>query len=219
MLIVGLTGGIGSGKSTVASALASRGAAVIDADKIAREVVEPGRPALEQLVGRFGEEILTSEGRLDRQRLADLAFNDPQALESLNRITHPAIAEEIRRQMRDAGESHEIVVLDIPLLSIATRAGMDFDVVVVVDAPEETALTRLVAERGLREDDARARMAAQMSREERLALADYVLDNGGPREELPRQLARLWDWLCQRAADQSVATQRVADGSPSLRRP
>lgn len=198
MLLVGLTGGIGSGKSTVAADLASRGAAVIDADQIAREVVEPGGRAYEPLVARFGSGVLQPDGRLDRQRMADIAFNDPEALEALNNITHPAIGAVMAERVVEAMESHEVVIVDIPLMTIATKARMNFGAVVVVDAPEETAVERLVDQRGFKPEDARARIANQISREERKALADFVVDNSGDRSALSTQLDSLWTWLTDR---------------------
>lgn len=200
MFLVGLTGGIGSGKSTVAAALAARGAAVVDADGIAREVVEPAGPAYQQLVDRFGPGILGPDKRLDRPALAALAFNDAQALADLNAITHPAIGRVMAERTVEAGERARIVVLDIPLLDIATKERMSLDAVVVVDAPEAVAVERLCAYRGFGEDDARARIAAQITREERCRLADLVLDNSGDRDRLEAEVARAWTWLQERAA-------------------
>ncbi len=198
MFLVGLTGGIGAGKSTVAADLVAGGAAVIDADGIAREVVEPGGRAYDALVERFGTEVLQADGRLDRQKLADVVFNDPDALSALNDITHPAIGSVMAERVVEAAESTEIVVVDIPLLTIATKSRMNFDAVVVVDAPEQTAVERLVQHRGFTESDARARIAAQISREERRALADFVIDNSGDRTALSAQLDALWTWLAER---------------------
>ena len=194
-MLVGLTGGIGSGKSTVAAALAGRGAALVDADQIAREVVEPGGAAYAPLVERFGPGVLRADGTLDRQALADVAFNDPAALEDLNGITHPAIGAVVAERIGAAAQTHDIVVLDIPLLSITTKARIGFDFVVVVDAPEEVAVQRLVEQRGFKESDARARIAAQTSRDERRALADFVVDNSGDRSALDAEIERLWKWL------------------------
>lgn len=204
MYLVGLTGGIGSGKSTVAAALASRGAAVVDADGIAREIVEPGGPALQPIVDRFGPGVLGADGRLDRPALAALVFNDPDALADLNSITHPLIGQLVAQRTVEAGEKAEIVVLDIPLLNIATKERMAFDAVVVVDAPEDVAVERLCSYRGFSEEDARARIAAQISREERTRLADLVLDNSGDRDRLEAEVARAWTWLEERAAVKSA---------------
>ncbi len=204
MFLVGLTGGIGSGKSTVAAALAARGAAVVDADGIAREIVEPGGPAYQPLVDRFGAGILGPDKRLDRPALAAVAFNDPQALADLNAITHPVIGRVMAERTAEAGERAAIVVLDIPLLNIATKERMSFDAVVVVDTPEDVAVERLRAYRGFSEDDARARIAAQISREERCRLADLVLDNSGDRDRLEAEVGRAWTWLQERAALKSA---------------
>lgn len=195
MFLVGLTGGIGSGKSTVAEDLAARGAAVIDADGIAREIVEPGGRAYGALVERFGDQVLLPDGRLDRQKLADIVFNDPESLTAINQITHPEIGAVVLERIGEAAGGHEIVVVDIPLMSIATKARMNFDAVVVVDAPEDVAVDRLVDQRGFSADDARSRMAAQISRDERKALADFVVDNSGDRLALSAQLDTLWAWL------------------------
>ena len=203
MFLVGLTGGIGSGKSTVAAALASLGAEVVDADAIAREIVEPGGPAYGPLVERFGPSILAPDGRLDRAALAAVVFKDPEALAALNSITHPVIGQVMTERTLQAGERSEIVVLDIPLLNIATKERMRFDAVVVVDTPEEVAVERLCVHRGFSEADARARIAAQMSREERRGLADLVLDNSGSRKQLEAQVDRAWTWLTERARSAS----------------
>jgi dephospho-CoA kinase len=191
MLRVGLSGGIGSGKSTVARALARRGAVVIDADAIAREVVEPGQPGLAAVVSRFGPEVLDAGGRLDRPRLAALVFHDPEARADLNAIVHPLVAAESARRMA-AAPPDAVVVLDVPLLVEAARSG--YDVVVIVEAPEAVRLTRLVA-RGLAEDDARRRMAAQASDAERRRVADVVLDNSGSEADLEAQIDSLWAQL------------------------
>ncbi len=201
MLAVGLTGGIGSGKSTVAQLLVARGAVLIDADRIAREVVEPGRPAYDALVARFGRGILAPDGTIDRPALAALAFGDPQALADLNAITHPAVGELMaRRRAAEEGTDH-VVVLDIPLLRPEHRQLLKLDLVVVVDCPVEVAVERLVTQRGMARADAEARVAAQISRAERTAGADVVIDNAGGREQLAAQVDRLWELLRQRAAD------------------
>ena len=199
-MLAGLTGGIGSGKSTVAAALEERGAAIIDADRIAREVVEPGGAAYPALIERFGAGVFQEDGRLDRQALADIVFHDPGALDALNQITHPAIGAVVAERIASAARTHDVVVVDIPLLSITTKANIGFDAVVVVDAPEEIAVRRLVDQRGFKEEDARARIAAQISREERRALADIVIDNSGDRAALEAQVERAWKWLEGRAA-------------------
>jgi dephospho-CoA kinase len=191
MLRVGLSGGIGSGKSTVARALATRGALVVDADAVAREVVESGRPGLAAVVDRFGPGVLGPDGRLDRPALAALVFADPEARAALNAIIHPLVAAETLRRMGEAPPD-SIVVLDVPLLVEAARSG--YDLVVIVEAPEEVRLDRLV-ERGMDPDDARRRMSAQASDAERRQVADVVLDNSGSPEDLEGQIDALWAQL------------------------
>lgn len=203
-MLVGLTGGIGSGKSTVAAALAGRGAAVVDADRIAREIVEPGGAAYAPLVERFGAGVLRADGTLDRQALADIAFNDPAALEDLNAITHPAIGAVVAERIAASAQAHDVVVLDIPLLTITNKARIGFDLVVVVDAPEDVAVRRLVEQRGFAEPDARARIAAQITREQRRALADFVVDNAGDRAALGAEIDRLWAWLMQKKSGRTT---------------
>lgn len=198
MLLVGLTGGIGSGKSTVAAGLAGRGAAVVDADAIAREIVEPGGPAYAPVLQRFGPCILAPDGRIDRPVLASMVFGHPAELAELNAITHPLIGRVMAERMAEAAEASDVVVLDIPLLDIATKDRFRFGAVVVVDAPEEIALQRLVSLRGFSEADARARIGAQMGRTERRSLADLVIDNSGSRERLEAEIGRAWEWLSAR---------------------
>jgi dephospho-CoA kinase len=191
--LVGLTGGIGSGKSTVSSMLAARGAVIIDADAVVREVQERGSPVLAALAERFGPEVLTAEGDLDRAAVARLVFNDPAALDALNKIVHPAVGKEMNRRLLAQQGTDNIVVLDIPLLTENPREGLQGRI--VVDVPVEVAVERLVLYRGMDEDDARARIARQATREERLAAADRVIDNSGVVEELEPQLDALWEWL------------------------
>lgn len=191
MLRVGLSGGIGSGKSTVARALARRGAIVVDADAIAREVVEPGQPGLAAVVERFGPEVLDAEGRLDRPKLAALVFDDAAARADLNAIVHPRVALETARRT-SAASPDAIVVIDVPLLVEAARSG--YDVVVIVEAPEDVRLGRLVA-RGMSSDDARRRMAAQASDADRRKVADVILDNSGSEDDLESQIDALWAQL------------------------
>jgi dephospho-CoA kinase len=188
MLRVGLSGGIGSGKSTVARALARRGAIVIDADAIAREVVEPGEPGLAAVVERFGSGVLGADGRLDRPALAALVFEDAAARADLNAIVHPLVAAETARRLA-ATPADSVVVLDVPLLVEAAKSG--YDVVVIVESPEPVRLERLVG-RGMSEDDARRRMAAQASDADRRKVADVVLDNSGSEEDLEAQIDSLW---------------------------
>ena len=190
MVLVGLTGGIGSGKSTVSAMLVERGALLIDADAIVRDLQEPGQPVFERMVERFGPQIVGADGRLDRQAVADLVFNDEQALEDLNAITHPEVGREMARRMAEAAETDRVVVLDVPLMVEGGRYGVDL--LLVVDVDPDTAVRRLVEQRGMREDDVRARIARQASREERRARADIVLENSGSREDLERQVDEAW---------------------------
>lgn len=197
MKTVALTGGIGSGKSAVSDLLAGHGAAVVDADEIAREVVVPGGPAYQALVDRFGPGVLAAGGTLDRSALASAAFGDPAALADLNAITHPAIGAVMAERLvalAGAGDV-SVAVAVIPLLGRRHVETMGLTAVVVVDCPTDVALQRLVRARGMDEADARARLAAQSSRTERLAMADYVVDNAGSLDELARRVEELWAWL------------------------
>lgn len=198
MLKVGLTGGIGSGKSEVSRRLAARGAVVIDADKIAREVVEPGTPGLAEIVEAFGEEVLRPDGTLDRERLGAIVFSDPEKLKILNGIVHPKVGERTQQLQREAPDD-AVVVYDVPLLAENDLAPL-YDVVVVVDTPDEVRLERLRRFRNMPEADARARIAAQAPREERLRIADIVIGNEGSLEELDAQVEKVWQDLTARAA-------------------
>lgn len=193
MKLIGLGGGIGAGKSTVSVALAERGAVIVDADLIARQVVEPGTPGLVALVERFGPSILRSDAFLDRAALAALAFADPDSLAALNAITHPAIGAEINRQIAIQVETDLIVILDAALLFDRSRPGLVGSIVVDVDP--EVAIRRLAQFRGFDEADARRRVTAQMRREDRVALADQVIDNSGDRDDLAPQIDRIWEWI------------------------
>jgi dephospho-CoA kinase len=195
VLLVGLTGGIGSGKSTVALMLAERGAVLVDADQIAREVVEPGGPAYQPMIDRFGAEIIRPDKTLDRAAIAAQAFAGPEALADLNAITHPAIRAVMAERIAAQADTDNVVVVDIPLLAEGGPAAYGLNGVIVVDAPVEVAIKRLVEARGLGETDARARVAAQASREDRRQLADVVIDNGGSRQELARQVDDVWRWM------------------------
>jgi dephospho-CoA kinase len=199
VLRVGLTGGIGAGKSEVSRRLAAQGAVVIDADLIAREVVEPGTEGLAEVVEAFGDGVLRPDGALDRGRLGDLVFADPELRSQLNAIIHPKVAKRMAELERAAGPS-AIVVHDVPLIAENGRAGA-YDVVVVVDAPPKVQAERLVRRRGMTREQARARMAAQASRGQRLAIADIVLDNSGSLTELDRQVGDLWAQLRRRSAE------------------
>jgi dephospho-CoA kinase len=192
VLAVGLTGGIGSGKSTVADLLVEHGAVLIDADRIAREVVVPGGPAYQPLVDRFGIGILAPDRTIDRAALAAVAFVDAESVAALNAITHPAIGA-VMAQRRAAEEGGDgVVVLDIPLLKPAHRDLLTLEAVVVVDCPVEIAVERLVGQRGFTVEDAQARVAAQVTRQERREGADFVIDNSGDRARLVTEVDRVW---------------------------
>lgn len=193
MLKVGLSGGIGSGKSQVSRRLAERGAIVIDADVLAREVVAPGTPGLSAVVAEFGAEVLGPDESLDRPRLGSLVFGHPQRLAALNAIVHPLVAARTRELMA-AAPADAIVVHDVPLL-VENDLAETYDVVVIVDAAEDTRLGRLTRDRGMSVQDARARIAAQASREQRLAVADVVVTNDGSLEALDEQTDALWEQL------------------------
>ncbi|GAA1930508.1 dephospho-CoA kinase [Nocardioides hwasunensis] len=197
MIRVGLTGGIASGKSTVSALLAEHGAVVIDADLIAREVVARGTPGLEAVVAEFGADLLTADGDLDRPAMGRLVFGDPDARRRLESIIHPLVHRRSAELEAEAADS-AVVVHDIPLLAEGGRAG-SFDAVVVVDVPTEVQVARMVADRGWSREDAEARIAAQATREERLAIATHVVDNTGTLEELRRRVAGLHDELAGRA--------------------
>ncbi|HSH59830.1 MAG TPA: dephospho-CoA kinase [Acidimicrobiales bacterium] len=195
MILVGLTGGIGSGKSTVAAMLRERGAVVIDADAVAHEVMEPGAAAYQAVVDRFGTEVVAPGGGIDRACLASLVFADPAALADLNAIVHPAVREVMSARAEAEAATDHVVVLEIPLLveSGARRPGMAG--VMVVDCPVDVAVARVMEQRGMDEEAIRARIAAQATPEERLAAADLVIDNSGPRDHLVAEVQRAWRWI------------------------
>ena len=197
MLLVGLTGGIGAGKSTVSALLAARGAVIVDADQIARDLQSPGSPVLDSMAERFGAHIIRDDGSLDRAAVAAIVFGDsPEAkaaLADLNGIVHPAMQAEIARQIEVNADTDRVVVLDFPLLGENPRD--DIAATVVVDIDPEVAVQRLVDFRGMDETDARNRIASQISREERLASATHVIDNSGDQAALERQVDALWHEL------------------------
>jgi dephospho-CoA kinase len=190
VLSVGLTGGIGSGKSTVARRLAELGAVVIDSDRLAREVVGPGTPGLAAVVAAFGPEVLAPDGSLDRPAVAARVFADPELRAVLNGIVHPLVRARAQT-LTQAAPVDAVVVQDVPLL-VENGLAASFDLVVVVDAPDDLRVERLTADRGMTDADARARMAAQATREERLEAADFVLDNSGSTQGLLDQVDALW---------------------------
>ncbi|MEU6329548.1 dephospho-CoA kinase [Streptomyces sp. NPDC047049] len=193
MVKVGLTGGIGAGKSEVSRLLASYGAVVLDADKIAREVVEPGTPGLAAVVEEFGGDVLAPDGTLDRPKLGRIVFSDPGKLKALNAIVHPLVGARSAELEASAGPD-AVVVHDVPLLTENGLAPL-YDLVVVVDAAPQTQLDRLVRLRGMAEEEATSRMGAQATREQRLAVADLVIDNDGPLDALEPQVRAVWERL------------------------
>lgn len=194
MLLVGLTGGIGAGKSTVSAMLAERGAVIVDADQIARDLQLPGSPVLDRMAERFGRCIIREDGSLDRAAVAAIVFGDTpdakSALADLNGIVHPAMQSEIRRQIAAQADTERIVVLDFPLLGENPRD--DIAATIVVDIDPEVAVDRLVEFRGMDRSDAKNRIASQISRQQRLARATHVVDNSGDRAALDREVDELW---------------------------
>ncbi len=207
MILLGLTGGIGSGKSTVSQLLAARGAVIIDADAITRELQAPGAPLLGEISARFGSSVISADGSLDRAALAAIVFTDSDALTDLNKIVHPAVAKEMDRRLAEQRTTDNVVVLDIPLLAENPRRGLSG--IVVVDVPVEVAVERLVTQRGMSRDDAEARIAKQASREDRLKIADMVIDNSGDLSALERRVDEVWQWASSlpAAADDAGARE------------
>lgn len=201
MLLVGLTGGIGAGKSTVSEMLAAHGAVVVDADRIARDAQEPGTPAFRRIVERFGSDVVRPDGSLDRARLASIVFDDDVARDELNAIVHPEVMRVIAARVEEMKNSHSVVVLDVPLL-LEIGGGEGLDCVVVVEAEEDARIDRVVTARGMSARDVRARIAAQASSQQRRALADVVLLNDGTLKDLQTQVDALWERL---AADAGAA--------------
>ncbi len=202
MLRVGLTGGIGSGKSEAARRLVVRGAELIDADVAAREVVVPGSRGLKRIVMAFGDDVLSPDGSLDRARLGEIVFKDPELRAKLNAIVHPLVRQWMLAAERTAVQAADppgpIIVHDVPLLAESRGKG-GFDLVIVVDVPPELQIERLVSQRGMTPDQARARMNAQASREQRLEVADIVVDNSGSLDDLDHRVAEIWAELERRA--------------------
>ncbi|GAC86209.1 dephospho-CoA kinase [Gordonia paraffinivorans] len=213
MIRLGLTGGIGAGKSTVAKTFVERGAYIIDADKIAREVVEPGTEGLEKLVEAFGSDILSADGSLDRPALAAKAFVDEESRKKLNAITHPLIGARTQ-ELLEAAPEDAVVVQDIPLL-VENHTAPFFHLVVIVHADEDVRLHRLTTMRGVDEADARARIAAQATEEQRRAVADVWLDNSGTPEELAAAAAEVWDRRLV-PFEANVRARRAAEPDPEL---
>lgn len=197
VLLVGLTGGIGSGKSTVSALLAERGAVVVDADAIVREIQQPGGRAYDGIVERFGPSVVAADGSLDRPAIAAIVFSDDAARADLNRLTHPHVGAVMAERIAANADTDNVVILDIPLLAERGREAYGVAAVIVVDCPVDEAVRRLVEFRGFSEEDARARISAQASRESRLEVADRVIDNAGTQADLVPQVDACWSWLTE----------------------
>jgi len=193
MILVGLTGGIGSGKTTVSQLLSALGAVIIDADAITRELQQPGGEVLRQIVEAFGGDVLLEDGNLNRPALAAKAFGDADALAALNKIVHPAVGKEMNARLEKERKSNNVVILDIPLLVENPREGLSG--IVVVDIPTEIAAKRLVEFRGMALKDAEARIAKQATREARRVIANKIIDNSGDLASLTEQVTRVWEWM------------------------
>jgi dephospho-CoA kinase len=206
MLLVVLTGGIGTGKSSVSSRLAERGAVIVDADEVVKHLQQPGQAVYQAMVERWGPDVVGPDGELNRQAIAELVFGESEQhkaeLKALNEMVHPAVRAEMTRQADEQADTDRVVVLDLPLIVEGDAEKRGAKATIVVDCPPELAVDRLVAHRGFDAEDARARMAAQMSREDRLALADFVIDNGGDVAQLEAEVERCWTWLADLAASQ-----------------
>ena len=198
MIVVGVAGGIGSGKTAVTDVMGARGAIVIDADVIARDIVAPGSPCLEEIRRAFGDHVLHEDGSLNREALATIVFTDESARLQLNEITHPRINDEMKRQIALTHARDGVCLIAIPLLVSEHRERLGLDAIIVVDCPTEIALERLVTDRQFDRDHARSRIASQISREERNALGDYVVVNDGTRDQLERKIDDLWSALLAR---------------------
>lgn len=207
MILVGLTGGIGSGKSTVSALLAEHGAVIIDADAITRELQKPGAPLLAEIAAAFGPDVIDAEGALDRAAVAAKVFGDADALKRLNSIVHPAVGREMAARLDAQRDTDNVVVLDIPLLVENPRAGLCGTI--VVDLPTELAVDRLVEFRGMTRHDAEARISRQATREQRIAIADRVIDNSGTVDDLRRQVDDVWNWVRALPAAESDAGKPV----------
>lgn len=197
VMLIGLTGGIGAGKSTVAQLFEERGVPIVDADAIARDVVKPGEPALAELVEHFGDSILGADGELNRGKLAEVAFADAESHEALNAIMHPAISAETAKRIDALHGDHSVIVHDVPLLVEAGLAG-NYDLTVLVDTPAQIRLQRLTELRGMDPEDAKKRIAAQATDEQRRAACDVALDNSGDIEHLRAQFEEMWERFISR---------------------
>ena len=193
MILIGLTGGIGSGKSEVARLLTERGAEIIDADLIVRELQQPGAEVYEKMIELFGSEVVAADKSLDRTAIAKKVFTDESLLKTLNQLVHPIVRRVMNERVESFRDTDKVVVLDIPLLVENPREGLDG--VLVVDLDAEIAVKRLVEQRNMSADDARARIAKQATREQRLAIADHVIDNSGDRSALTQKIETAWSWI------------------------
>jgi dephospho-CoA kinase len=196
VLLVALTGGIGAGKSSVSALLVERGAVLVDADAVSKDLQRAGGKAFDAMVELFGDGVVGADGELDRPAIAAIVFNDKEALKKLNALMHPMIGLGVLQAIDAQRDSDNVVVLDIPLLGMGTGNNYDASKMVVVDCPVEVALDRLVnGPRAMKRADAEARIAAQITREERLALADFVIDNSGTSENLSLAVDACWKWI------------------------
>ena len=193
MILIGLTGGIGSGKSEVARLLTERGAEIIDADLIVRELQQPGAEIYEKMIELFGSEVVAADQSLDRTAIAKKVFSDESLLKTLNQLVHPVVKRVMNERVESFRDTEKVVILDIPLLVENPREGLDG--VLVVDLDAEIAVKRLVEQRNMSADDARARIAKQATREQRLAIANHVIDNSGDRNALSQKIEIAWSWI------------------------
>ncbi len=208
MLEIGLTGGIGSGKSTAAAGFVRHGAALIDADQIVRDLQQPGEKVFEEMLSKWGSGILTSDGQLDRQLVANIVFSNPEELTVLNEIVHPAVREEMTIRRRVHLDTDNTVILEIPLL--VESGYRNFDAIVVVDVDTEIAVERLVKHRSFEEEDARKRIEKQVSRDSRTEIADYVIKNNSSIEAFEQEINKCWEWI------ESIERPEIGRELPSL---
>ena len=208
MLEIGLTGGIGSGKSTAAAGFVRHGAALIDADQIVRDLQQPGEKVFEEMLSKWGSGILTSDGQLDRQLVANIVFSNPEELTVLNEIVHPAVREEMTIRRRVHLDTDNTVILEIPLL--VESGYRNFDAIVVVDVDTEIAVERLVKHRSFEEEDARKRIEKQVSRDSRTEIADYVIKNNSSIEAFEQEINKCWEWI------ESIERPGIGRELPSL---
>ena len=207
-----MTGGIGSGKSSVAERLVARGAGLVDADATVKALQRPGEAVFDAMVEHFGPTIVGGDGELDRPAIAAIVFNDEDQLKALNKIVHPAVRTSMQEQRDELARTHQVVILDIPLLVEGSSAYADLAGVIVVDVPTELAVERLIEFRGFAEDDARARIASQVSREERTKMADFVVDNSGTLDDLDSQVDDCWNWVQARLVELDNGAETAESG-------